>query len=425
MPRDCTGVRKSLVMYSPGRLPGIQYNKLRQSVATSMQRRANMSGGAIRKKRGSARKGGLLDATTPVQRAFVPAAAPIATGAKRVSRVVEIRRREVCSVLSLNTGPFSLSSTLNSATRLIHPGNPALFPWLSNIAPCYEKYRVRSLVFHLITGAPTTASGLLHIAVDTDPSDDAPSDLGELMGNQMSASNGIWTGLQLSTSTGLLMAGLPWRFTEGKVGNEPRTTYLGQLFVAASGLDQDRQVTLEVEYCFEFCVEQRPLTGPQTLPGVAYAVANYGQPAALPLSAGAVRTVVAGQSAPLLVGGPVYYGSSPLLAYDVGAVLDGMFRHQVDTERFETTPNALLAGADLGLNAYDASGQFQGRVQGSNTFGALTSGNLSTEGAVARMAEAVSIESVRGMYPTVRYLVPWITQLVTGDYHTYSAMCCE
>jgi len=131
-----------------------------------------------------------LDATSTTAQRFVPAALSTQFGAKTTKSIV-VSRVEVADDLLFNSGGFSITSSLAATDRLIHPGNRLLFPWLSNIAPCYEKYRVLRLRFRLISGVPTSASGLVYLAVDTDPTDPAPATVGELMGNASSSAGSV------------------------------------------------------------------------------------------------------------------------------------------------------------------------------------------------------------------------------------------
>jgi hypothetical protein len=57
----------------------------------------------------------------------------------------------------------------------LNPASGLTFPWLSRIAANYEKYRFDKLKFFLKPQAPTTARGVLMLAVDYDPTDPAPA----------------------------------------------------------------------------------------------------------------------------------------------------------------------------------------------------------------------------------------------------------
>lgn len=68
-----------------------------------------------------------------------------------------------------STNPFTVVS-FN-----INPGRVTMFPWLSNLAMNYERYKFLSLKVHFRTGAPTTSPGKLGIYADYDATDPAPT----------------------------------------------------------------------------------------------------------------------------------------------------------------------------------------------------------------------------------------------------------
>jgi len=80
------------------------------------------------------------------------------------SRGVSITHRERFDTVSL----FAQENTV---AFLINPGNSALFPWLSSIAPNYESYNFETLEFSYVTVAPVTTPGGITMAVDFDPAD--------------------------------------------------------------------------------------------------------------------------------------------------------------------------------------------------------------------------------------------------------------
>lgn len=58
-----------------------------------------------------------------------------------------------------------------SGTFYVTPTNKFIFPWLAPLAQGYEKYKFRRLNFFYRSTAPTTASGLIYMAMDYDPAD--------------------------------------------------------------------------------------------------------------------------------------------------------------------------------------------------------------------------------------------------------------
>lgn len=59
--------------------------------------------------------------------------------------------KQITSRVLFNTEPFeeiktsAVANSLVSSYHSINPGNSALFPWLSNQAHCYKKYKFLSL----------------------------------------------------------------------------------------------------------------------------------------------------------------------------------------------------------------------------------------------------------------------------------------
>lgn len=58
----------------------------------------------------------------------------------------------------------------------MNPGNANLFPWLSNLANCFEKYRFTRLVFKYVPHCPVSINGALTMGVDYDACDALPPD---------------------------------------------------------------------------------------------------------------------------------------------------------------------------------------------------------------------------------------------------------
>jgi hypothetical protein len=221
------------------------------------------------------------------------------------------------------------------------------------------------------------------------------------------------------------MSGIDWRFTVGRVGNEPRTTYLGQLFLGSVGFDSDRYLTLEVEYVFEFAIEQTPLSGLQQAASVAYRVHASGQPTSLSLSTGPIGSIVSGVGAPILTGGPSWQDGTAVVAFDIGSRAEGTLTQRANTSKTGTTPSALLAGALIDFACYNSTGSYLGMTSadevGEITTGAATGAGLLTEGGLAEMTQSVILSKLVNAFSGVRYLAPLVKQTVSGDGHTWTA----
>jgi hypothetical protein len=100
-----------------------------------------------------------------------------------------IRHREYIQDISANTGT---PSTFKVESLDLNPGRPATFPWLSQVAQRFEKYKFEKLHFDYETEAPSTLGGTLVLAVDYDASDRAPLSKQQAMAYQNSARSSPW-----------------------------------------------------------------------------------------------------------------------------------------------------------------------------------------------------------------------------------------
>jgi hypothetical protein len=75
----------------------------------------------------------------------------------------------------------STPSAFTAAGFPINPGMSNTFPWLSQIAPRFEKYRFNKLKFDYETEASTALGGSVMLAIDYDASDPAPATKVQLM----------------------------------------------------------------------------------------------------------------------------------------------------------------------------------------------------------------------------------------------------
>jgi hypothetical protein len=91
---------------------------------------------------------------------------PVAKSYRKVGSSVDVRIRE--------EEPFDynyVQGVETSTTRYINPGNPNMFPWLSNFAMSFDKFTINNLSIRYQPVCPTTESGALYMAFDYDPKD--------------------------------------------------------------------------------------------------------------------------------------------------------------------------------------------------------------------------------------------------------------
>jgi len=64
---------------------------------------------------------------------------------------------------------------------VVQPGLNSTFPWLSNIALLYDRYKFLKLELEFITSCPTTTSGTVYMAFDPDALDQGPSSTSDML----------------------------------------------------------------------------------------------------------------------------------------------------------------------------------------------------------------------------------------------------
>jgi hypothetical protein len=137
----------------------------------------------------------------------------------------------------------------------INPGNNILFPWPSQVAPAFEKYRFKRLFFRITSNAPVTTAGVYQVCVDPDIDDEVPVSAGTTLGNRISGSASIWQTMELEVPVKLLNDDMPHRFVTPGSGVEPRTTFAGFFF--AGGVSNPGSVlSLSVGYTVELVCPQ-------------------------------------------------------------------------------------------------------------------------------------------------------------------------
>lgn len=95
-----------------------------------------------------------------------------------------------CAVTPTGTG-FEISS------YALNPGLAAMFPWLSDVANRYEKYKFRTCHFRYVPQS-AAAAGTVSLAFDFDPNDDPPATMEEANTYHDYVTTSIWTGATLA-----------------------------------------------------------------------------------------------------------------------------------------------------------------------------------------------------------------------------------
>jgi len=141
---------------------------------------------------------------------------------------------------------------ITTAGSAINPGIPGAFPWLSQHAKLYEKYRFKKLVYRFKTVSPTTASGQILLGWEMDIADNLPDSSAAFAQLAKYADGPVWQKLSLS-----IPCDQEWRYcaeTENlNAGHDKRLAHLGRFNVAVTDCDTaSAKGYIEVEYVVEF-----------------------------------------------------------------------------------------------------------------------------------------------------------------------------
>lgn len=86
----------------------------------------------------------------------------------------------------------------------INPGLTSSFPWLSGIAPSFESYKFRRLIYEYVPYCASTTVGTIMLAVDWDVSDWEPGTKQQMLAYQTSVSAPLWEPVRLVCEPGNL-----------------------------------------------------------------------------------------------------------------------------------------------------------------------------------------------------------------------------
>lgn len=126
----------------------------------------------------------------------------------------------------------------NALSQRINPANSFLFPWLSTMCQTYESYRFKYLELVYQGRTTTSTTGSVIMAIDYDPTDEAPTVIKDILQLQSNHDSGAWEPVaSLKAKMPMLNGALPMRFIAlpGNVApadSDARTTFAGKVFVA-------------------------------------------------------------------------------------------------------------------------------------------------------------------------------------------------
>lgn len=352
---------------------------------------------------------------------------------------VVIRRREFVGTATNGAvtgfGVTPLSSLIPGYD--FNPSAPNMFPWLSKVAPAFERFRFNKLSFDFVPGQSTATAGRFYAAVDYDYDDAVTLNKTAFMGNMTAVESAVWLPCSLKCDSAALNRDLPYRYvscTTRGLYVEARTANAGYLMVAFDTPTVNLLVDIWVNYEVEFVTPVNDAAIVQDL-DIATAVSTTqltntvgtgfaaGVPMApVPVAAGAIVPVKSGA-----------FGVPTFNATIFGANLAASEALDISSARKRggiglfgkfnvtgTAPNTML-GADLAdfmWAANDSAGNYLGLlsaiIDNHRSLGPITGGGGTVGGFVYSAMSGV-LESIFSTFPTVRYLVPFLKH-GTGAY---------
>lgn len=187
----------------------------------------------------------------------------------------------------------------------LQPGSNITFPWLSNMALNWERYRFNKLRFRYLPRLGTQNSGSVSLIPDYDAADAAPSNEMIASSLQNMKEDACWKEIVIDLDPKSLNALSPSKFT--RFGNlasnlDIKTYDSGNLFIATSDVTTNSQALgkVWVEYDVTFMTPQLPPSGSQTSFMVNGGTTNQANPlGTAPVLKGGIGASVSGQTVTL------------------------------------------------------------------------------------------------------------------------------
>lgn len=120
----------------------------------------------------------------------------------------------------------------------INPGNPLLFPWLSEIATRFESYKFSKLRFVYEPQSPTSSSGTVMLVTDYDEADSAPTSKTQFMAFKGGVRSPPWFTCAFEADPADLSKRTTYfvrNSSQAATGNDSRLYDTGQFYLAYEG----------------------------------------------------------------------------------------------------------------------------------------------------------------------------------------------
>jgi hypothetical protein len=135
-----------------------------------------------------------------------------------------------------NIGSNAYAGNLKVLAQPVNPGNSELFPWLSQIARGYQKYRFKWIKFMYAPTCPTTTVGTLYLVPDYNVDVDASFDVSSLYNYKNAVTGNVWSPLLMVANMDMNSYKSYFiRDTQYQVLNDAKTYDVFRLYLGTTG----------------------------------------------------------------------------------------------------------------------------------------------------------------------------------------------
>jgi len=361
--------------------------------------------GAVKSKKGG-KKGTKVSAA-------VPAARP-SKGTGDLGGGITLNHREFVANVSGTSASFLLLGQSASVPGYdINPGCSTMFPWLSQIATAYEKYRFEAISFEVVPRNPTTLGGAVYAAIDYDWDDVPPTTTGQIMANRGAVSSDVWTPVTVYVDCARLNQDLPYRYvvSSAKVEQSQRQVYGGYFMVGIAGAAAAVSFDIYVQYTLKLSLPALHTLDESGLVQTGEMIISAGTPTPIPIipKLPALTNVVVGVDCPNAVG---YASLNNAKGYKLPASATGTLVSYLDIATAGAPPSAYAADTSFDYFGLDRLGNVLstnvGLYLGGNAIyeGVKNVAQWATNGADGRVYSSLALEAVRKLFPDIAYLIP-------------------
>jgi len=338
-----------------------------------------------------------------------------------ISPSILIKSRELCCTLSTEANPnFQLlGNSANFPGYDINPSCVLLFPWMSQIARAFEKYRFEKLSFELVARNSTVAAGVVYMGIDYDWDDVPATTATELMANRGTVSSNVWQSLRFDVDIRRLNMDVPYRYVADvpRSNNSQRMVYGGFLMIATAGLNSNCTFDLFAEYHTKF--DLPALHHIDEARGVDFDShyfldTNVPTPSPCPTIPGLSTSVSGVSGCPTFVS-TVLNCPSGTAAYQVPSTQNGSLSYSAELATTLQKPSLYATLTQGGFRAFNNRGIDLGEVPDeaflsrNSSQGPLKPYDWETVGALGAISATLNFAALRAVMPLAAYLVPFFT----------------